>query len=66
MEQAAAEHRKTLDELPESPAGRIQGLQNYDFVDPEAQPHVPGADEALQQQMLQPFMSRACSRRSAT
>ncbi len=61
MEQAAAEHRKTLDEMPESPAGRIQGLQNYEFMDPEAQRMFWELMKGLQQQMLQPFLP-ACSK----
>ena len=57
MEQAAAEHRKTLDEMPESPAGRIQGLQNYEFMDPDAHRLFWELMKGLQQQMLQPFLS---------
>ena len=57
MEQAAAEHRKTLDEMPESPAGRIQGLQNYEFMDPDAHRMFWELMKGLQQQMLQPFLS---------
>ena len=57
MEQAAAEHRKTLDEMPESPAGRIQGLQGYEFMDPDAHRMFWELMKGLQQQMLQPFLS---------
>jgi uncharacterized protein with von Willebrand factor type A (vWA) domain len=57
MEQAAAEHRKTLDEMPESPAGRIQDLQNYEFMDPDAHRMFWELMKGLQQQMLQPFLS---------
>ncbi|HSB43101.1 MAG TPA: VWA domain-containing protein, partial [Methylomirabilota bacterium] len=57
MEQAAAEHRKTLDEMPESPAGRIQGLQGYEFMDPDAHRLFWELMKGLQQQMLQPFLS---------
>src|SRR5690242_2409786 len=57
MEQAAAEHKKTLDEMPESPAARIQGLQNYEFMDPDAHRLFWELMKGLQQQMLQPFLS---------
>jgi uncharacterized protein with von Willebrand factor type A (vWA) domain len=57
MEQAAAEHRKTLDEMPETPAGRIQGLQSYEFMDPDAHRLFWELMKGLQQQMLQPFLS---------
>jgi uncharacterized protein with von Willebrand factor type A (vWA) domain len=57
MEQAAAEHKRTLDEMPESPAGRIQGLQNYEFMDPDAHRLFWKLMKGLQQQMLQPFLS---------
>ncbi|HET9855555.1 MAG TPA: VWA domain-containing protein, partial [Methylomirabilota bacterium] len=57
MEQAAAEHRKMLDEMPESPAGRIQDLQSYEFMDPDAHRMFWELMKGLQQQMLQPFLS---------
>ena len=57
MEQAAAEHRKRLDDMPESPAGRIQDLQNYEFMDPDAHRMFWELMKGLQQQMLQPFLS---------
>jgi uncharacterized protein with von Willebrand factor type A (vWA) domain len=57
MEQAAAEHKKTLDEMPETPAGRIQGLQSYEFMDPDAHRLFWELMKGLQQQMLQPFLS---------
>lgn len=57
MEQAAAEHRQTLDEMPETPAGRIQGLQGYEFMDPDAHRKFWELMKGLQQQMLQPFLS---------
>jgi uncharacterized protein with von Willebrand factor type A (vWA) domain len=57
MEQAAAEHRQRLDEMPETPAGRIQSLQGYEFMDPDAHRKFWELMKALQQQMLQPFLS---------
>jgi uncharacterized protein with von Willebrand factor type A (vWA) domain len=57
MERAAAEHRKTLNEMPPTPAGRIQNLQSYEFMDPDAHRMFWELMKALQQQMLQPFLS---------
>jgi|HubBroStandDraft_6_1064221.scaffolds.fasta_scaffold03710_7 uncharacterized protein with von Willebrand factor type A (vWA) domain len=57
MERAGAEHQKTLDELPATPAGRIQGLQSYEFMDPDAHRMFWELMKGLQQQMLQPFLS---------
>lgn len=57
LEQAAAARKKTLDELPPTPAGRIQGLQGYEFMDPDAHRMFWELMKALQQQMLQPFLS---------
>src|ERR671933_1962435 len=34
MERMANEHREQLDQLPKDVPGQIQGLQNYDFMDP--------------------------------
>ena len=36
MERMAQEHRQQLDELPQDVPGQIQGLQDYDFMDPNA------------------------------
>src|SRR5919206_351227 len=36
MERMAQEHREQLDQLPADVPGQIQGLQNYDFMDPNA------------------------------
>ena len=55
LEQMAAEHQAARP-AARDPAGRIQELQNYDFMDPEARQHVPGADGVLQQQMMQPHL----------
>ncbi len=57
MARAGAEHKKTLDEMPESPAGRIQNLQSYEFMDPDAHRKFWELMKGLQQQMLQPFLS---------
>jgi uncharacterized protein with von Willebrand factor type A (vWA) domain len=53
--QERAEREGQLDALPPDPAGRLRGLQTYDFVDPEARRRFEELLRSLQQQMLQPF-----------
>src|ERR687885_211506 len=36
LERMAAQKEQQLDELPEDLGGQIKGLQDYDFMDPEA------------------------------
>ncbi len=45
-----------LDALPPDAAGRIRGLQRYDFVDPEARREFEALLASLRQQMLQPLL----------
>src|SRR5215467_15128257 len=52
-----AQHEQQLDQLPKDPAGQIKGLQDYEFVDPEAKRLFKELLQSLQQQMLQPFLS---------
>jgi len=47
--------QQALDRLPPDPAGRIRGLQEYDFVDPEARRLFDELLQSLRRQMLQPF-----------
>ena len=63
MERMAQEHRHQLDELPQDVPGQIQGLQNYDFMDPNARQMFQQLMEQLRQQVMQQ-QSRACSKRS--
>jgi uncharacterized protein with von Willebrand factor type A (vWA) domain len=51
-----AQHKQQLDQLPTDPAGQIKQLQDYDFVDPEAERLFQELLKSLQEQMLQPFM----------
>ena len=51
-----ARHEQQLDRLPPDPAGRIKALQDYEFVDPEAERLFQELLKSLQQQMLQPFL----------
>ena len=56
LEQMAAQRRQSLDAMPKEPAGRIRGLQSYEFMDPDAHRMFWELMQSLQQQMLQPFM----------
>src|SRR5207249_2730713 len=51
-----ARHEQQLDQLPPDPAGRIKALQDYEFVDPEAERLFQELLRSLQEQMLQPFL----------
>jgi uncharacterized protein with von Willebrand factor type A (vWA) domain len=51
-----ARHTQQLDQLPPDPAGKIKQLQDYEFVDPEAERLFQDLLKSLQEQMLQPFM----------
>jgi len=56
FEQLADRNAQALDRLPPDPAGRIRGLQDYDFVDPDAKKQFEDLLASLRQQMTQPFM----------
>src|SRR6266568_640486 len=53
MERMAQEHRQQLDELPPDVPGQIQGLQDYDFMDPNARQMFQELMEQLRQQVMQ-------------
>src|SRR5215470_6829235 len=53
MERMAQEHREQLDQLPEDVPGQISGLQNYDFIDPNARQMFQELMEQLRQQVMQ-------------
>ena len=55
LEQRAQQNTEKLDLLPESPAGQIRSLSDYDFMDPEAQEKFQELMEMLRQQMMQNF-----------
>ena len=55
LEQRAQQNTEKLDLMPESPAGQIRSLSDYDFMDPEAQEKFQELMEMLQQQMMQNF-----------
>jgi len=52
-----ARHQQQLEQLPLDPAGQIKQLQDYQFVDKDAEQKFQELLKSLQQQMLQPFLS---------
>ena len=53
VERMAQEHRAQLDRLPPDVPGQIQGLQQYDFMDPNARQQFQELMERLRQQVMQ-------------
>ncbi|MBI3978534.1 MAG: VWA domain-containing protein [Chloroflexi bacterium] len=53
LERIAQRKRETLDHLPESPAGQIQALREYEFMDDDARRQFQELLDSLQQQVLQ-------------
>jgi len=53
LERMAARNQQALEDLPGDPAGRIKGLNDYDFMDPNARQKFQELLASLQQQMLQ-------------
>ncbi len=53
LEERAARNRERLDNLPESPAGAIRELNDYDFMDPEAQRQFQELMDLLKQRVLE-------------
>ena len=53
LEQRAQRNREKLDNLPEGVGGQIQGLMEYDFIDPEAQRMFQELLDILKSQMAQ-------------
>ncbi|MBI4498130.1 MAG: VWA domain-containing protein [Chloroflexi bacterium] len=52
LERLAEEKQQYLDQLPQDPAGQIQRLQNYEFMDPEAKRKFDELMEMLKQQVM--------------
>ena len=48
----AEKRNQQLDDLPSDPAGQIRGLQQYDFMDPQARQKFQELMDQLQQQMM--------------
>ena len=55
LEQRAQQNQEKLDLLPDSAAGQVRSLSEYDFMDPEAQEKFQELMEMLRQQMMQNF-----------
>ena len=55
LEQRAQQNTEKLDLLPDSAAGQVRSLSDYDFMDPEAQEKFQELMEMLRQQMMQNF-----------
>ena len=55
LEQRAQNNLETLDTLPESAAGQMRELSEYDFMDPEARQKFDELMDMLRQQMMQNF-----------
>src|SRR5688572_15372825 len=53
LEKMAGQKQQQLDELPEDLGGAVKGLQEYDFMDPEARQKFQELMEMLQQQLMQ-------------
>jgi len=56
FEKLAERNKGELDKLPPDPGGRIKGLQEYDFVDPDAKKQFEDLLASLREQMTKPFM----------
>ncbi|MBT6681262.1 MAG: hypothetical protein HOB07_04335, partial [Chloroflexi bacterium] len=58
VQQRADRANQTLDELPDSPAGAIRELSEYDFVDSDARDKFNELLDELREQMMQNFAQR--------
>jgi uncharacterized protein with von Willebrand factor type A (vWA) domain len=55
LEKMAAQKQQQLDQLPEDLGGAIKGLQDYDFMDPDARQKYDELMQMLQQQLMQGY-----------
>ena len=55
LERRAQQNMEKLDLLPDSAAGQVRSLSDYDFMDPEAQQKFQELMDTLRQQMMQNF-----------
>ena len=55
LESMSRKHLDQLDQMPPGVGGRIQALQDYDFMDPEARRQFDELMETLRQQILQNY-----------
>ncbi len=57
-EQAAAERQLELDMMPEDLAGKVQALQNHDFMSAEAEQRFAELMDQLRQQLMQQYVDQ--------
>jgi uncharacterized protein with von Willebrand factor type A (vWA) domain len=55
LEKMAAQKQQQLDQLPDDLGGAIKGLQDYDFMDPDARQKYDELMQMLQQQLMQSY-----------
>ncbi len=58
VEQLAQERGLELDLVPDDLAGRVQALQNYDFMDDAARQEFEGLMDELRQQLMQSYFNQ--------
>src|SRR6266581_3464323 len=58
VEDLAKQRRQQLDEMPPDLAGRVQALQNYDFMDDAARQRFEELMDELRQQLLQSYFNQ--------
>ncbi len=58
VEQLAQERGLELDLVPDDLAGRVQALQNYDFMDDDARQEFEGLMDELRQQLMQSYFNQ--------
>jgi len=58
VDDLASERRRQLEELPPDLAGRVQAMQQYDFMDDDARARFESLMEDLRQQLLQSYFNQ--------
>ncbi|HYU38375.1 MAG TPA: VWA domain-containing protein [Acidimicrobiia bacterium] len=58
VDEMAQQRRQQLDEMPPDLAGRVQALQNYDFMDDAARQRFEELMDELRQQLLQSYFNQ--------
>ena len=58
MEDVAELRRRELDELPPDLAGRVQSLQNYEFMDDAARERFEELMDELREQLMQSYFNQ--------
>ncbi len=58
IDDLATERRRELEELPPDLAGKVQSLQNYDFMDDDARQRFEELMDELRQQLLQSYFNQ--------